>query len=111
MRRRDSLSPCTRRCASTKKDCSSALRGNSLGRFARWLSDSRRPDRIHGEEKNLVERNVDDRLVTDLIAACRSVAAKQDLLAPTPSAVRLETPDLGQQKPITLRPPKPQADE
>lgn len=33
--------------------------------------------------------NVDERLVADLIAACRSVAAKLDLLAPISPAVRL----------------------
>jgi hypothetical protein len=32
--------------------------------------------------------NVDERLVADLIAACRSVAAKLDLLAPISPAVR-----------------------
>lgn len=32
--------------------------------------------------------NVDERLVTDLVVACRSVAAKLDLLAPIPPAVR-----------------------
>jgi hypothetical protein len=32
--------------------------------------------------------NIDERLVADLIAACRSVAAKLDLLAPIPPAVR-----------------------
>jgi len=32
--------------------------------------------------------NVDERLVADLIAACRSVVAKLDLLAPIPGAVR-----------------------
>jgi len=32
--------------------------------------------------------NVDERLVADLIAACRSVATKLDLLAPIPPVVR-----------------------
>jgi hypothetical protein len=32
--------------------------------------------------------NVDERLVADLIVACRSVAAKLDLLGPIPPAVR-----------------------
>jgi hypothetical protein len=32
--------------------------------------------------------NVDERLVADLIVACRSVVAKLDLLAPIPGAVR-----------------------
>ena len=32
--------------------------------------------------------NVDERLVADLVVACRSVAEKLDLLAPIPSAVR-----------------------
>ena len=39
--------------------------------------------------------NVDERLVADLIAACRSVAAKLDLLAPISPAVRPLRPDLG----------------
>jgi len=34
--------------------------------------------------------NVDERLVEDLIVACRSVAEKLDLLAPIPSAARPE---------------------
>ena len=32
--------------------------------------------------------NVDERLVADLVVACRSVAAKLDVLAPIPPAVR-----------------------
>jgi len=32
--------------------------------------------------------NVDERLVADLVVACRSVAAKLDLLAPIPPVVR-----------------------